>query len=100
MKCFCIRSAFVRNRYKLWKNAKAPDVNKQREFILEGFVDLLPGYGRQNFSSFGRAIEEMGTEENDNGFGYWGIVSDDQGYTSCGSTPDFTDSWFDFDREC
>ena len=29
--------------YKLWKNAKAPDVNKQREFILEGFVVRFSG---------------------------------------------------------
>ena len=66
--------------YKLYRNAKAPDLSTLREFCLQGYLNLMEGYGRQNYTTFQQLLDERGeTAAHTN----WGIVPDGANYTSC-----------------
>ena len=68
--------------YKLYNNAKAPDRILLRNFLLEGWLDLEEGWGRQNYTSLGSAVDAMGVER---AHSNWGVVPDSHAdnYTSC-----------------
>ena len=66
--------------WKLYNNAKAPELILLREFLLQGYLDLMDGFGRQNFSTLDDAIATLGTAR---ALGYWGVVPDSANYTSC-----------------
>lgn len=66
--------------YKLYRNAKAPDLSILREFCLQGYLNLEEGYGRQNYTSFQELVDERGELA---AHSNWGIVPDGANYTSC-----------------
>jgi hypothetical protein len=66
--------------YKLYRNAKAPDLSILREFCLQGYLNLEEGYGRQNYTSFQELVDERGEHA---AHSNWGIVPDGVNYTSC-----------------
>lgn len=66
--------------FKLYRNAKAPDLSILREFCLQGYLNLKEGYGRQNYSTFQDLYDQRGEQA---AHSNWGIVPNGANYTSC-----------------